>query len=88
MSKQHKCQLCLQNTVGAVYFKFLYHVGTLSYQVVHWSVVPVGTSEDTVLIWKSIYETANKPRKLAGRDGNKPTKARIDITYVNFCHMV
>ena len=54
----------------------------------HWSTVPIRTNKDAVLIWKSSDKTANKPRKLAGRNGDKPTKTRIDVTYVDFCHMV
>jgi len=39
-----------------------------SYQIVNWPIVPVRTSKHAVLVRKPINETADKPRKLAGRN--------------------
>jgi len=54
----------------------------------HWPVVLVRTNENTMLVRKPINETANKSRKLAGRNGHEPTKILINVTNVDFCYMV
>jgi len=55
---------------------------------VYWSSVLVGTNKDTVLVWKPTDKTANESRKLVGRNGDKATKGRIDLTDINFGHVV
>jgi len=58
------------------------------YQVMNWSGIPVGTGKHAVIVWKPVNKTANKSRKLAGRNGHKPTKTRVNLTHVDLCHVV
>ena len=60
----------------------------LPYQVVHWPSVPVRTNEHAVIVWKTTGNTANKTRELAGRNGHKLTKARINLTNVDFPYVI
>jgi len=54
----------------------------------HWPTVPVRTNKRTVMVGKPTYKTADKPRKLAGRNGHKTTKTGINLTNVDFCYMI
>jgi len=82
---QHNCHLPNYNRILKLSHERLQ---ILSYQVVHWATVSVGTNKHAVILRKPTNKIANKASKLAGRNGHKLTKRRIDLTNVDFLNVI